>query len=104
LRSADFLEVERYPEIRFQSTRVEKGRDRDALIVTGTLTIKGRSREVVLNVTETDHSRSPHGEEVAYYVAQTTIDRLDFGITQGRGVIGRELKITIQAQASRNSA
>ncbi|HKX30197.1 MAG TPA: YceI family protein [Blastocatellia bacterium] len=103
LTSADFLEVERYPEILFQSTRVEKGRDRDALIVTGILTIKGRSKEVVLNVTETDHSRSPQGEEVAYYLAQTKVDRFDFGITYGRWMIGRSLKITIQAQATRQA-
>jgi polyisoprenoid-binding protein YceI len=103
LRSADFMDVEKYPEVLFQSTKVEKGRDRDAIVVTGTLTIKGRSREVVLNVTETDRSRSPQGEEVAYYVAQTKIDRFDFGVTYGRWLIGRTIKVTIQVQATRRA-
>jgi polyisoprenoid-binding protein YceI len=101
LRSSDFLDVANYPEIRFQSTSVEKGRDRDALRVTGILTIKGQSRELLLNVTETDHSRSPQGEEVAYYAAQTEIDRVDFGISYGRGLIGRKLKVMIQVQATK---
>jgi polyisoprenoid-binding protein YceI len=101
LRSSDFLDVERYPEIRFQSTSVEKGRDRDALRVTGTLKIRGQSKELVLNVTETDHSRSPQGEEVAYYVAQAQIDRIDFGISYGRGLIGRNIKVTLQVQATK---
>src|SRR5687768_16509038 len=45
LRSGDFLEAERYPHIRFQSTKIEAGRDRDTLRLTGSLTIKGKSRE-----------------------------------------------------------
>jgi polyisoprenoid-binding protein YceI len=101
LRSSDFLDVDKYPEIRFQSTSVEKGRDRDALRVTGTLNIKGQSKETVLNVTETDHSRSPQGEEVAYYVALTQIDRHDFGISYGRGLIGRNVQVTVQVQATK---
>jgi polyisoprenoid-binding protein YceI len=101
LRSADFLEVERYPDIHFQSARVEPGRDRDTLRVTGSLAIKGKSREVVLDVTEVDRSSSPNGEEVAYYTALTELDRFDFGINYGRGLIGRKLKITISVQALR---
>jgi len=99
LRSADFLEAEKYPAIRFQSTSVEKGRDRDTLRVTGTLTIKGSSREVVLDVTALDRSRSPQGEEVIYYTALAEVDRFDFGIDYGRGLIGSTLKITVQIQA-----
>jgi polyisoprenoid-binding protein YceI len=101
LRSSDFLDVEKYPEIRFESTSVERGRDRDALRVTGTLNIRGQSKDLVLNVTETDHSRSPQGEEVAYYVALAEVDRIDFGISYGRGLIGRNVKVTIQVQATK---
>jgi len=43
LRSADFLQVDRYPDIRFESTEVEPGRDRDTLRVRGLLTIKGKA-------------------------------------------------------------
>src|SRR5687768_9902700 len=54
LRSADFLAADRYPHIRFQSTKIEPGRDRDTIRLTGSLTIKGKSREVILEVEELD--------------------------------------------------
>ncbi len=99
LRSADFLNTARHPELRFQSTKVERGRDRDTLRLTGTLTIKGKSREVVLDVTAVDRSRSPGGQEVAYYTAQVEINRFDFGVKHLPGLIGRTLKVTINVQA-----
>jgi polyisoprenoid-binding protein YceI len=101
IRSADFLDVTKHPLISFQSTGVEKGRDRNTLRVTGNLTVKGRSKELVLDVEETDYSRSPQGDEVAYFIAQTKIDRFDFGVRYARGLIGRTLKVTVQAQATR---
>jgi len=103
LRSADFLQVDRYPDIRFESTKVEPGRDRDTLRVTGMLTIKETSREVLLEVNVIDRSCSPNGEQVVYYTALTELDRFDFDITYGRGLIGRSLKITINVQAGRQA-
>lgn len=103
LRSADFLQVDRYPDIRFESTKVERGRDRDTLSVTGLLTIKEKSREVLLEVNEVDRSCSPSGEQVVYYTALTELDRFDFEIKHGRGLIGRRLKIAINVQASRQN-
>lgn len=99
--SAEFLEAGQYPRIEFRSETVGPGRDRDMLKVCGALTIKDKSRPVTLEVTEIDRSRSPNGEEVIYYVAQTEIDRFDFGINQWRGVIGPKLKVVINVQANR---
>lgn len=104
LRSADFLAVETNPEISFHSTSVEKGRDRDTLNVSGILTIKNTSREIKLLVTEVDHSRSPQGEEIAYYSAVAEIDRHDFGVSHMRGLIGSKLKITIHVQAQKQAS
>jgi len=101
LRSKDFLDVEAHPEIRFQSASVGPGRDRDMLRVTGTLTIKGQTREVVLDVTITDRSRSPRGDEIIYCAAVIKIDRFAFGVNYGRGLIRGAIKILIQAQASK---
>jgi polyisoprenoid-binding protein YceI len=101
LRSADFLDAEKYPVISFESTRVERGRDRDTLRVTGSLMIKGAPKEIVLNVFETDRSRSPQGEEVAYYTATAEVDRIAFGVAYLRGLIGQKVKVTIPSQATR---
>jgi polyisoprenoid-binding protein YceI len=103
LRSADFLDTENYPDIRFQSASVERGQDRDTLRIAGPLTIKGTSQTVALDVTMFDRSRSPQGEEVIYYTALTKIDRFDFGINYGRGLIGSIVKIMIQLQALRQN-
>lgn len=100
LRAWEFLNVENFPDIVFESTRVERGRDRDSLNLEGRLTIKGHTETVKLDVNEMDRSRSPRGEEYVYYSATTELDRFAFGIKYGRGLIGRTLKVTINVQAS----
>ena len=99
LCSADFLDVSHYPDILFQSSQVKPGTDRDTITVVGELTVKEKSKEVVLNVGAVDRSCSPQGEEVIYYTAMTELDRFDFGIKYGRGAIGRKLKVVINVQA-----
>jgi polyisoprenoid-binding protein YceI len=103
LRGPDFFDSGQYPELRFQSTSVEKGTDRDTLRVTGLLTIRGKSREVVFDVTEVDRSRSPRGEYVTYYFAVTRINRHDFDLSRSRGIIGSRVDIRIHVQATRQA-
>jgi polyisoprenoid-binding protein YceI len=102
LLSLDFFDVDNFPDIEFQSARVERGRDRDALDLDGSLIFKGKQIPVSLAVNEMDRSRSPKGEEFVYYSATTELDRFDLGINHARGLIGRRLKITINVQASNN--
>jgi len=101
LRASDFLEADKYPEIRFQSSKVEPGTDRDTLRVHGLLTIKNKSVEVILNVNDIDRSCSPSGEQVAYYTALVEVDRHDFGVDAWRSLIGSKVQITINVQAIR---
>ena len=103
LRGAGYLDADRYPEIRFESTKVERGTDRDTLRVTGALTIKDKTKEIVLEVNEVDRSCSPTGEHVEYYSARTDLDRLDFRVAAMRVLIGRMLHITINVQATRRT-
>jgi polyisoprenoid-binding protein YceI len=103
LLSRHFLDASNHPHILFQSSSVGPGDDRDMLRVKGLLTVAGKSRTVELAVSEVDRSRSPQGEEVIYYCATTELDRFDFGISYGRGVIGRSVKVTINVQASQLS-
>ena len=103
LRAANYLDVDRYPEIRFESTKVEPGTDRNTLRVTGALTIKDNTKEIVLDVNEVDRSCSPSGEHVEYYSAQTDLDRFDFRVDAMRLLIGRMLRITINVQATRHT-
>lgn len=95
----DFFDVENFPDIEFTSAKVQRGKDRDSLDVDGKLTIKNKSVPIALAVNEMDRSRSPKGEDFIYYSATTELDRFDFGINYGRGLIGRRLKVTINVQA-----
>lgn len=108
LRSADFFDVERFPEIRFESRtvrRLEKGR----LSVTGNLTIHGNTREVVLDVSESGRGRDPWGNERIGFSAKTTIDRRDFGLTWNQGLetggilVGHSVGIELEIQAVRQA-
>jgi len=91
LRSADFLDVARYPTIAFRSTRIEQV-DGDHWKVTGTLTLRGTTRPVVLDV---QGSPAEGGHASAH--ASTTIDRRDFGITYSGYAVGKQVTITIDA-------
>ena len=103
LKTAEFFDVEKFPDIQFKSTSVRRGRDRDSLELNGDLTIKDKTVPVALSVNEMDRSRSPNGEEFVYYSATTELDRSAFGINYGRGIIGRRLQVTINVQACDSS-
>src|SRR6266536_1714342 len=61
LRSGDFLDVEKFPEISFRSTRIEGNREEFKLF--GDLTIRGTTREIALDVTFEGRTRDPWGGE-----------------------------------------
>ena len=86
LRTADFFEVEKFPEMTFKSTRVErKGKN---LILHGELTLKGVTKPVTLPFTLTGAIKDGRGNTRIGIAAQTKIDRRDFGITWGRALPG----------------
>ena len=106
VRSGDFLDVEKYPELTFRSTRVTEV-DGSSFTLLGDLTIKDVTREVALKVDFEGVAKSPWGQEVIAFSAVTEIDREDFGITwnlaleTGGVVVGRKVKIEIEAEAIR---
>ncbi len=112
LRSADFLDVERHPEIRFRSGAVERLGALD-FKAKGELTIRGITRPMVLDVHYLGRWSTPwweggvdKGPKIrAGFVAETTINRHDFGVSWnspldlGGVVVGDEVRITIDAEA-----
>lgn len=79
LRSADFFDVETYPEITFRSSAVR--REGEDYVVDGELTIKGVTRPVTLAVEFGGVATDPFGNVRAGFSAQTTVNRKDFGLT-----------------------
>jgi polyisoprenoid-binding protein YceI len=78
LRSPDFLDVERFPELRFRSTKVELPGG-NAVVVMGDLTIRDVTRPVVLQAEFSGLSHDPWGNRRAGFSATTEIDREEFG-------------------------
>jgi polyisoprenoid-binding protein YceI len=78
LRSPDFFDVERFPELRFESTgiAVQDGR----LVVTGDLTIKGTTRPVELHGAYLGAGTDPYGNERIGLELEGTVDRTEFGL------------------------
>jgi polyisoprenoid-binding protein YceI len=103
LRTADFFEVAKYPEMTFKSTKVErKGK---SYVLTGDLTIKGVTKQVLLPFTITGAIKDGRGNTRIGISAQTTIDRRDFGITWGHALatggfdVAHDVTIEIQLEA-----
>jgi polyisoprenoid-binding protein YceI len=104
LRSADFFEVEKYPNITFKSTKVEALSDTHAK-VTGDLTIRDVTKSVVLDVEFLGQTASPFGDTRAGFEATANINREDFGLgwnvalEAGGVLVGKEIKLNIDAEA-----
>jgi polyisoprenoid-binding protein YceI len=109
LRSGDFFDVERYPEITFKSTSVTTTAA-DRLRVAGALTIKGVTRHIGLDVEVLGRARDPWGNERAAFSATTSIDRSEFGLTwnqvleTGGVMVGDRIDIVIEIEAVRQVA
>jgi len=108
LRSADFLDVEKFPTITFKSTKVEADGD-DELKVTGDLTIHGVTKEVVLDVDgPTPEAKDPYGNLRVGASAKTKVKRSEFGLTwnaaleAGGFLVGDDLKIELDVSAIRS--
>jgi polyisoprenoid-binding protein YceI len=103
LRSADFLNAELFPEIRFRSTRIEG--DKDSFKLTGDLTIRDVTRPITLDIRFEGQQTDPWGGERIGFSGSGKIDRRDFGLTwnqaleTGGVVVGNDVKINLEVEA-----
>lgn len=103
LRSADFFNAEEYPTLHFVSKRVEPTAEDKGRVI-GDLTIRGVTREVVLDVTFHGIAKSPWGATSAGFSASTKINRKDWGLTwnqaleTGGVLVGDDIKIDIEVE------
>jgi len=101
LKSADFFNGERHPQITFSGTKYE---DKEDGKLYGDLTIAGVTRPVTLNVEFGGIATDPYGQTKAGFTVAGKISRKEFGITYGAvtetgGVLlGDEIKINAEIQ------
>ncbi len=108
LKSPDFFDAERFPEIMYASRRIEPLGGPDYR-VTGDLTIKGVTRPVTMEATVEGAGEDPWGAERVGIRVRGALDRKDFGLTwqqplaKGGVLVGEEVKILIDVSAVRAS-
>jgi polyisoprenoid-binding protein YceI len=109
LRSPDFFDVEKFPELRFRSTGIERLDDVRYRVV-GELTIRDVTRAVVLDVEYGGRGKDPWGNERIGLVARTALDRKDFGLKWnqvlevGGFLVGDRVDVELEVQAVRAAA
>lgn len=104
LRSADFLDVEKYGAITFKSTGVEIV-SADKLRIKGDLTVRDVTKPVTLDAVIEGRGNTPFGTEVISFSATTQLNRKDWGLTWNVGLeaggvlVGDTIKIELDVQA-----
>jgi polyisoprenoid-binding protein YceI len=109
LRSADFFDVEKFPELRFRSSRIEK-LDDARYRLTGELTIRDVAREISLDVEYGGRATDPWGNQRIGFIATGSLDRKDFGLQwnqaleTGGVLVGNRVDIEIEVEAVKTAA
>lgn len=104
LKGADFFDVEKFPTMTFKSTKIQKAKG-SALEITGALTIRGVTRQVVLQSDGISApTKNPWGQLVRGASATGKISRKDFGLNWNKALeaggvlVGDEVKIELDAE------
>jgi polyisoprenoid-binding protein YceI len=108
IKGPEFLDVERYPDIRVRSTAVRPTGGAKGQVV-GEATLRGVTRPVVIDVEYTGAAVDPWGKERCGFVGRLSVNREDFGITwnqaleTGGFMLGKEISFELDVQAVRPS-
>ena len=103
LRSADFFEVEKYPEITFTGKKVLKRNGKHILL--GKLTMHGVTKNIEIPYTIKGPITDPYGNKKIGFHAETVINRTDYGLNwnqaleAGGVMVGEEVQIEIDLEA-----
>jgi polyisoprenoid-binding protein YceI len=107
LKSGDFLDSARHPEMAFTANSARRTGER-TFTVTGELTLLGRTRPLTLEATVNKSAAYPIGDraEVMGVSARGTLKRSEFGMAYGveGGLVGDEVEIIIEIEARRSDS
>jgi len=103
LKSADFFDAEKFPQIKFKSSKIEKLND-EQYKFTGDLTIKNITKPFVFDVSFGGQIKDPWGMQRSGFKATGTLNRFDYDLKwnilmeTGGAVVGKNINITIDAE------
>ena len=108
LRSGDFFDADTHPELAFESTRIEPVDD-DTFRVTGNLTMRGVTNEVVLNAEINGVDVDPYGNEKVGLEVTGQLGRGDYGMTfnqalgSGNVLVSDKVKLALDISAAKEA-
>ncbi len=101
MKNEDFFDVEKYPTMRFISTKVVPLSE-NTMDVHGSLTILNHTEDVVLKATHNKSGKHPFsGKYTAGFSASTHIKRSLFGMTYGLPALGDEIEIRLEVEGQK---
>jgi polyisoprenoid-binding protein YceI len=105
LRSANFFDVEKFPEITFKSKSVKRTGESTGE-VTGDLTMHGVTKEVVLKVELLGKGAGMEGKTVSGWEAKANLKRSEFGLSwnkaiEGTQIVGDDVEIDLKVEADK---
>jgi polyisoprenoid-binding protein YceI len=104
LRSADFFEVEKYPNITFKSSKIVPTGTKDLYNVTGNFSMHGVTKQVTIPVQFIGFGKDPWGKLRAGFELETTLNRKDYGLNWNKALdqgflVGDDVKVQINVEA-----
>ncbi|MCL2553741.1 MAG: YceI family protein [Actinomycetia bacterium] len=101
VRSADFLDVEQFPDLTFTSTAI-RPKTSELFEVDGELSLKGVTKSVTLQLELNGFGTHYEGHAVAGFSAATEINRSEFGVTGGAAgaAVGEKIRIALEIEAT----
>src|SRR5262245_48693413 len=103
LRTADFFDAAKYPEITFKSSKITST-GKDQYDVTGTLTMRGVSKDITIAVAYLGSAKDPGGNDRASFELSNKLNRKDFGINwnkaldSGGFMLSDDVEVTISLE------
>ena len=101
LQEDDYFGAGKYPLMTFKSTEWSEAEGENKFKVTGNLTIRGTTKEVVLDVELLGFGEGMRGAYLSGWEATTTLDRTEWGVDGGQPAVGTEVDVTINIEAIR---
>jgi polyisoprenoid-binding protein YceI len=105
LRTADFFDVARCPELTFKSTSIVETKKKDVYDVTGDLTMRCVTKHITIPVEFGGFGKDPWGNERAGFSLTTTVNRKDYGINWNKALdaggflVGENVTINVNLEA-----
>ena len=110
LRSGDFFDAEKFPEITFKSTAIKGTYNKSIYEVTGDLTMHGVTKHLTFPVEFLGYGKDPWGKTRAGFSVKTTLNRKDYGINwnktldEGGVLLGDDVDVTLNLEAAKQDA